>query len=936
MPSRGALPSPCWLTSASLFLLFCSACGHDSVLPPGACEQGLLPGDLVITEIMANPAGADDGREWFELYNASETEFDLRGVALLLGQEDGTDNEFHRVLQSWTIPAGGYTVAGPVLNEDDVLAVVPYLDYGYDSDLGSMSNASGRLEVACGDRTIDATIYTEPGDGASRSFTGDRTPDATSNDDLSQWCDATTEFDMESRGTPGEPNDICIGTGGPLSCIDGGTVREARAPALGDVVITEMLANPEASEETDGEWVELYVGADIDLNGLALGTDPDELEESEPVASNDCIPVAAGTRLVFAREIDPMLNGGLPTVDQPLGFSLRNSDGQVVVSYAGAILDIISYESAPAGASLNLDPDHRDPQDNDDPRYLCPSTLPYGAGDLGSPGAANEECAIPPPPGQCLDGDAFREVVAPQPGDLVITELMPNPDAVGDSEGEWFELRANAAVDLNGLWLGTEEGEARSTVEVEDCLSVSAGDHVLLAREPDPNINGNLPAVDATFDFALSNSSASLWVGTEDSTLDLVMWSSSGTGAARSLDPAQSDPRANDDEGRWCDAVDEYGDGDLGTPGEPNPSCGGVSTGTCNDGGNERDLIRPMAGDLVITELMPNPDVVTDANGEWFEVLVTAEVDLNGLEFGDDPTNPDATLPPGGDCITVSAGQRVILARNADPTQNGGLPAVVGTFGFGLTNGGGTLFVGYGGEALDTITWSGSPTGASITLDPAAENPTDNDNAANFCTATEPYGAGDLGSPGTVGPACGGGMSDGMCLDAGVPRAVLVPTLGDLVITELMPNPDAVSDQNGEWFEVLATANVDLNGLEYGDDPTNPDATLPAGGDCITVSAGQRVIMARNADPTQNGGLPPVVGTFSFGLTNGGGTLFVGIGGAALDTITWSDSPTGASWSLDSGSENPALNDDEGNFCAATEPYGDGDLGTPAAVGPAC
>ncbi|MCA9706616.1 MAG: lamin tail domain-containing protein [Myxococcales bacterium] len=752
MSTFSVLPSRCWpVFLGSLAVL--SGCRNDRTDAVGACASGLLPGDLVITEIMADPPGADSGREWFEVYNASGLELDLLGTVLLRSREDGTDAKIHRIRRSWVLPPEGYGVAGGVLDEDDVLALVPHVDYGYEDGLGDMGNSSGRLAIACDEDVIDDAIYVEPSSGAARGFTGDRAPDAIANDDLALWCDASSELDAESLGTPGEPNDICVNTGGPLSCIENGTVRPARAPTLGDVVITEVMANPEASEETDGEWFELYIGADIDLNGLAVGTD-ETGAEADPVASNECLPVAAGTRLVFAREADPTLNGDLPQVDAAFTFSLRNSDGQLVVSYGGEVLDVLAYGSTPAGASLNLDPDFRSPEGNDDERYLCPSTTAYGAGDLGTPGGPNEECAIPPPEGQCLEGEAFRAIVAPLPGDLVITELMPNPSAVGDTEGEWIELRANAAFDLNGLELGRAEGVADSVVETEACLPLVPGDHVLFAREADEAVNGGLPPVDGLFDFSLVNSDGTLWVGHGGATLDVATWPSSSSGAARSLDPAAADPAANDDDAAWCDALTPYGAGDLGTPGEPNPACGGIPTGTCSDGGTERDIVRPQLGDLVITELMANPDVVTDANGEWFEVLVLAPVDLNGLEFGDDPANPDATLPVGGDCLAAAAGERVLFARSADPLVNGGLPPVLGTFGFGLTNAGGTLFVGLEGRALDTITWSSSPTGASSSLDPAAENPVDNDVEANFCPSTEPYGDGDLGTPGAVGPAC--------------------------------------------------------------------------------------------------------------------------------------------------------------------------------------
>lgn len=917
-------------------------CGGGSDPEPADCLQ-MLPGDLVITEIMVDPPGADSGREWFEIYNATAAELDLRGLLLVHSREDGTDAKLHLVQRSWLVSPDDYTVAGAVIDEDDVLAVVPYVDYGYGDGIGDLRNSSGRLALACDQEIIDEALFAEPTQGASRGFTGDRLPDAIGNDDPSLWCDATTELDAESLGTPGEPNDICIGTGGPLSCIEDGTLREARAPALGDLVIAEVMANPDASEENDGEWIELYVGADIDLNGVALGTDPTGLE-ADAVAGNDCIPVAAGTRLVLARETDPTINGGLPVVDHPLPFSLRNTDGQLVVSYAGEVLDVIAWDTAPAGAALNLDPDFHTPEDNDDPRYVCPATMPYGVGDLGTPGSANEDCEIPAPEGQCVEDDgSFRDIVPPQPGQLVITELMANPEAAPEeADSEWVELRALAPVDLNGLLLGRAEADPDADpIEASRCLHLAEGEHALIAREADPAVNGGLPPVDATFAFSLTNSDGALWVGTTDVTLDLVTWPSVAAGASRSLDPAAADPQANDDDLVWCIGVEPYGDGDLGTPGADNPACGGIPSGTCLDGGVERDLVVPQAGDLVITELMPDPAAVTDANGEWFEVLATAAVDLNGLQFGDDPGSPDGTLPASGDCIAVSAGDRVVVARTADEALNGGLPpaALPGTF--SLTNGGGTLFVGIGGVALDTVTWAAATPGAAWTVDPMAEDPTTNDDLMQWCVATTPYGAGDRGTPGAQGPACGGGMmGDGMCLDGGVPRSIVSPAPGDLVITEWMANPDVVTDANGEWFEVHVGAAVDLNGVQLlrATDVAGPFTVQSTLGspDCLSVPAGTTVVLARSLDPGVNGGLPVADFAFAFGLNNTNAGLAVGVDDVILDQVTWAGSTAGAATQLDPGALTPAGNDDPGNLCLATTPYSPDNDGTPGAANPPC
>lgn len=908
------------------------------------CDRGLLlPGDLVITELMPDPPGADSGREWFEIFNASPNEVDLRGTVLLYSRQDTTGSKAHLIARSWVLPPGGYGVAGALIDEDSVLAVVPYVDYGYADELGSMSNSDGRLVVSCGDEIIDEIIYSESTQAATRSFSGDRLPDAVGNDDLSLWCDSITELDAESRGTPGDVNDVCLGSG-PVSCLDPdtGEFREAVAPSVGDLVISEIMSDPGGDDDLK-EWFEVLATTDFDLNGVAAGKKSD-LTDAVPIAINDCLPVAAGTRLVFGQSNDPALNGELPRVDALFDFSVNQDGSQIVLSFQGMLLDEYAYGTTDAGVAWNLDPDFHTVEGNDVPGFSCDATTPYGTGDLGTPGEPNIECAIVPPEGQCFDGGVLRDVVPPSAvGDLVITEVLPNPDAVADEDGEWIEVLANAAFDLNGLPLGRVDGSNEGLVETAGgaCTRLAPGDYAVIARDADPAINGALPQVDGTFDFSLRNSDEGVWVGgTASASLDAITWSSSTTGAATSLDPAATDPAANDDEANFCAATLAYGDGDLGTPGEENPSCGTIPSGTCTDGGSERDVVVPQPGDLVITELMPDPAAVTDANGEWFEVLATASVDLNGLQFGDDPTSPDGTLPVGGDCVAVSAGERVVVARNPDPVLNGGLPAALaGTF--SLSNGGGTLFVGIGNEAFDTVTWNGSTPGAAWTVDPAAEDPVSNDDPMSWCVATDPYGAGDLGTPGVQGPDCGGGMlGDGMCLDGGVPRAIVPPVAGDLVITEWMPNPNVVLDGDGEWFEVYVGADVDLNELQLSraTDVAGPFSvqTTITSADCLPVPAGSFVVFARGLDPMINGGLPAADHVFTFGLNNSNAGIAVGVADVMLDQVVYAASTAGAATQLDPATQTPAGNDDVGNLCVATTPYSPDNDGTPGAANPSC
>lgn len=735
--------------AALLASILAVGCGDDSSgrNDDGSCGAGLLSGDVVISEIMANPPGPDSGSEWFELYNASAEPVDLAGATLSFEKADGSGNKDHAVVEL-TIEPGGYVVVGNVLDDDAIRP--PHVHYGYGDDLGDMNNSSGRLSVACGTALLDTALYEEPGDSVSKGFDGTRTPDATANDDLAAWCDAQSAYSEDALGTPGVANDPCFGSS-PTTCVDEGAERDVVPPQPGDLVISEVMPNPSAVGDNEGEWFEVYAVNGVDLNGLELGKPGDEIEST--VGGTTCISVQSGDYVLFSRQSDPVVNGGLPEGGHPFTFSLSNSNAGLFIGWGGEVLDEVTWSTSSDGASRNLDPDRFDADANDDEGGWCAATQPYGDGDLGTPAAPNTECMIAPPAGQCVQDGELRDTVPPAAGDLVITEIMPNPAAVGDTEGEWFEVRAQAAFDLNGLELGREEVE--DVVEVEDCISVQPGDHLIFAKNPDMATNGALPRVDAEFGFSMVNSDGRLFVGYEGEVLDEVVWTTSGSGIATSLDPDQTTVDGNDDEANWCEATAPYGDGDLGTPGEENPACGFTPPGTCDDDGTPREPVAPGPGDLVITEIMPNPDAVTDANGEWFEVLVTAEVDLNGLEIGRAEGDPDHTLPAGGPCLEAGAGTRIVLAKNADSGTNGGLDPVFATSGaLNLVNTDGTLYVGYDGATLDAVTWTSSTAGASLSLDPGSEDPTANDDEGNFCDATTAYGDGDLGTPGDTNDAC--------------------------------------------------------------------------------------------------------------------------------------------------------------------------------------
>ena len=60
------------------------------------CKDTLLAGDLVITEVFADykaptgGTGADEGKEWFEIYNASDRPIELTGLTIVHSRPDGS------------------------------------------------------------------------------------------------------------------------------------------------------------------------------------------------------------------------------------------------------------------------------------------------------------------------------------------------------------------------------------------------------------------------------------------------------------------------------------------------------------------------------------------------------------------------------------------------------------------------------------------------------------------------------------------------------------------------------------------------------------------------------------------------------------------------------------------------------------------------------
>lgn len=154
----------------------------------------------------------------------------------------------------------------------------------------------------------------------------------------------------------------------------------SQASTIDELLITEVMANPAAVSDSLGEWFELYNRGDsiIDLDGLILQDDG-----SNEYHFDGPLPINPGEYFVLARNGDPASNGGFIADHVYSNFTLSNSSDEIIISDGLTELLRLDYGSgfAVAGQSRELDSPLTGSYS------LTLSSLTYGIGDIGTPGA---------------------------------------------------------------------------------------------------------------------------------------------------------------------------------------------------------------------------------------------------------------------------------------------------------------------------------------------------------------------------------------------------------------------------------------------------------------------------------------------------------------------------------------------------------------------
>ncbi|HEY3449480.1 MAG TPA: lamin tail domain-containing protein [Myxococcales bacterium] len=205
--------------------------------------------------------------------------------------------------------------------------------------------------------------------------------------------DATTR----TCGNPAQATVDCAATG--AVCTAGACVT-VPAPVAGDLLITEVLANPTAGSGDEAKWIEItnLSNHSINLAGLTF----------EETSGTFSLPaglqlVAAYDRYVIGGSANTAVNGGV-VVDAvwTAPFTIGGTAGHVRILSGTTVLEELTWDSSfptASGIAMNLSSQALQKGTNAHKWFWCGADafISGTTGDKGTPGGANFDCGKPAP-----------------------------------------------------------------------------------------------------------------------------------------------------------------------------------------------------------------------------------------------------------------------------------------------------------------------------------------------------------------------------------------------------------------------------------------------------------------------------------------------------------------------------------------------------------
>ncbi|MEL6545838.1 MAG: CotH kinase family protein, partial [Myxococcota bacterium] len=267
------------------------------------------------------------------------------------------------------------------------------------------------------------------------------------------------------------------------------------------------------------------------------------------------------TRVFASGAVAPLLSGSIEIAE----LRLPNDEGYFGVMDRETLLGELRYSDSPlitAGRSLNLEPGVASGGLESACLTTIADAVPAGT-NTGTPGAPEGGCPA-------LMGST------PTAGDLVITEIMANPD-IGPDSSEWFEVKNVTGTELQLTGLTVTSGDGAFSV-VEPGVTLSPGATLLFQQVEVLNLPRD-GTIEFTQDLSLDEVADSLTLRAGDEIIDEVSFEDDGVwptkrGWSLSLDPFSIDAVENNNPRRWCygwSSIDGWEN--RGTPGQENDEC---------------------------------------------------------------------------------------------------------------------------------------------------------------------------------------------------------------------------------------------------------------------------------------------------------------------------------------------------------------------------
>lgn len=412
-----------------------------------------------INEVMADPDTCG-WPEYVELYNTQDKTISLDGWIFDYG------NGYKRKeLDGFSIPANGYVILFHAKHTD----IFPENIAIPIETFPQLSNDGKTLALYAGEKCIDSYSYPQAKPACSWEYDEDGWHLST------DPCGGTPgESNSEPTTTEEEPEEEPDEPETPV--VPEEPEQPEESYPKGSVIIHEVMADPKgltALPET--EYIELYnkVDQSIDLSNWILNYG------TTPIALTGVVIPAHGWAVLYrsGREIE-VGNGQACPLDK-FPSALANTGKELSLYDANSqLMDQYTYPKAKPACSWEFD---------EEGWHL--STDPRG----GTPGEANSEAEkneedpdeTPDEPEEETNPEPeIPEAQQPQPGDIIINELLPEPFVDGS---EYIELynRSEQELSLKDVCISTRksDGSLNTRYPLEAYpQTLQAGDYLLLTK----------------------------------------------------------------------------------------------------------------------------------------------------------------------------------------------------------------------------------------------------------------------------------------------------------------------------------------------------------------------------------------------------------------------------------------------------------------------